>query len=75
MLSYADITEIECIFLLIDNGAIESRVTLQFLEWLQNKDIRRFALLNWMLTRWVLLRKNKYHSPKRSINMGLNHLI
>ena len=75
MLSNADITEIECIFLLIDNGAIKKCVTLQFLEWLQNKDIRRFALLNWMLTRWVLLRKNKYHLPKRSINMGLNHLI
>ena len=75
MLSYADITEIECIFLLIDNGAIKNRVTLQFLEWLQNNDIRRFALLNWMLSRWVLLRKNKYHLPKRSINMGLNHLI
>ena len=55
MLSTAEINEIECIFMLIDNGAIEHRVTLQFLEWLQNKDIRRFALLNWMLSRWILL--------------------
>ena len=75
MLSNAEITEIECIFVLIDNGAIENRVTLQFLEWLQNKDIRRFALLNWMLSRWVLLRKNEYHLPKRSIDIGLTHLI
>ena len=75
MLSYADITEIECIFLLIDNGAIKKRVTLQFLEWLQNKDIRRLELLNWMLSRWVLLRRIEYHLPKRSINMGLTHLI
>ena len=75
MLSDADITEIECIFLLIDNGAIQKRVTLQFLEWLQNKDIRRFALLNWMLSRWVLLRKNEYHLPKRSINIVLTDLI
>ena len=75
MLSTAEINEIECIFMLIDNGAIEHRVTLQFLEWLQNKDIRRFALLNWMLSRWVLLRQNTYHFPKRSVNMGLNHLV
>ena len=75
MLSDAEITEIECIFMLIDNGAIPHRVTLQFLEWLQNKDIRRFELLNWMLSRWVLLRKNKYHLPKRSINMSLTNLI
>ena len=57
MLSNAEITEIQCISMLIDNGAIKNRVTLQFLEWLQNKDIRRFALLNWMLSRWVLLQK------------------
>ena len=75
MLSNAEITEIECIFMLIDNGAIPHRVTLQFLEWLQNKDIRRFELLNWMLSRWVLLRKNKYHLPKRSININLTNLI
>ena len=75
MLSNAEITEIECIFVLIDNGATENRVTLQFLEWLQNNDIRRFALLNWMVSRWVLLRKNKYHLPDRSINIGSTHLI
>ena len=75
MLSNAEINEIECIFMLIDNGAIEHRVTLQFLEWLQNNDIRRFALLNWMLSRWILLRQNKYHLPKRSINMNLTNLI
>ena len=75
MLSNTEITEIECIFMLIDNGAIEHRVTLQFLEWLQNKDIRRFALLDWMLSRWILLRQHKYHLPKRSIHIYLTHLI
>ena len=75
MLSNAEITEIECIFMLIDNGAIPHRVTLQFLEWLQNKDVRRFALLNWMLSRWILLRQNKYHLPPKSINTNLTNLI
>ena len=75
MLSTAEINEIECIFMLIDNGAIEHRVALQFLEWLQNNDIRRFALLNWMLSRWILLRKCKHHLPKRSMNINLTNLI
>ena len=73
MLSHAEITEIECIFILIDNGVISHRVTLQCLEGLKYKSIERFALLNWMLNRWVLLRKNKYHLPERIL--GLNHLI
>ena len=75
MLSDTDITEIECIFILIDNDVISHPVTLHFLEWLTNKNVERFALLDWMLNRWVLLRKSKHHLPKRSINMNLTHLI
>ena len=73
MLSDSEITEIECIFILIDNNVIPHRVTLKFLDWLKNKNIERFALLDWMLNRWVLLRKGKYDLPKRYIN--LTHLI
>ena len=65
MLSNAEITEIECIFMLIDNGAIGNCVTLQFLEWLQNNDIRRCALMNWMLSRWVLLRTKSISFTKQ----------
>ena len=73
MLSDSEITEIECIFILIDNNVIPHNVTLKFLDWLTNKNIERFALLDWMLNRWVLLRKGKYDLPKRFIN--LTHLI
>lgn len=73
MLSDSEITEIECIFILIDNNVIPHNVTLKFLDWLKNKNIERFALLDWMLRRWVLLRKRKYDLPKRFIN--LTHLI
>ena len=73
MLSDSEITEIECIFILIDNNVIPHNVTLKFLDWLKNTNIERFALLDWMLRRWVLLRKCKYDLPKRFIN--LTHLI
>ena len=65
MLSHTEITEIECIFLLIDNGFVSRDVASQFLEWLLNTSIERFALLHWMLTRWVYIRKNAYDLPKR----------
>ena len=73
MLSDTEITEIECIFILIDHGVISYRVTIECLQGLKNKSIERFALLNWMLTRWVLLRKHKYHLPERRLH--LNFLI
>ena len=65
MLSDAEITEIECIFMLIDNGVIPHATTELFLEWLSNRNTERFALLDWMLNRWVKIRVNKYHLPKR----------
>jgi len=73
MLSNTEITEIEYIFILIDHGVIPYRVTLLYLEWLKYKNVERFALLNWMLKRWVFFRKNKFHLPKRIL--GLNNLI
>ena len=73
MLSNIEITEIEYIFILIDHGIIPYNVTLRFLGWLKYKNVERFALLYWMLKRWVLLRKNKYHLPTRKL--GLNNLI
>ena len=73
MLSNAEVTEIEYIFRLIDDGFIPQNVTIQFLKWLQEKDVERFALLTWMLKRWILLRKNKHHLPTK--RLGLNNLI
>ena len=73
MLSNLHIDEIELIFRLIDDRLIPESVTQQFLDWLKNEDVERFALLDWMLNRWVFLRENRYHLPTRSIN--LSHLI
>ena len=70
MLSDLQIDEMECIFRLIDHGYIPDNVVNEFLDWLKIKDTERFALLNWMLLRWVCIRDHKYHLPKRLINLN-----
>jgi hypothetical protein len=70
MLSDLQIDEMEFIFRLIDDGHLPQSVTIDFLDWLKTKDIERFALLNWMLLRWVYIRDHKYHLPKRFINLS-----
>ena len=66
VLTDCEFTEAECIFLLIDNGVISSEVSHEFMASMYHKKYEVFVLLNWMLTRWVLLRKNKFHVPTQS---------
>ena len=70
MLSDLQIDEMEYIFRLTDDGYLPDSVTIEFLNWLEKKDVERFALLHWMLMRWVLLREHTYHLPKRLINLS-----
>jgi hypothetical protein len=72
MLSDFQIDGMECIFRLIDDGYLPDNVAIEFLNWLE-KNTERYALLNWMLMRWVYIRKHKYHLPTRFID--LNGLI
>ena len=70
MLNDLQIDEMECIFRLIDDGYLTDNVVNEFLDWLKIRDTERFALLNWMLLRWVYIRDHKYHLPKRFINLN-----
>ena len=70
MLSDLQIDEMEFIFRLIDDGYLPDSATIVFLNWLDKKELERFALLNWMLLRWVYIRNHKYHLPKRLINLS-----
>ena len=70
MLSDLQIDEMEFIFRLIDDGDLTDNVVNEFLDWLKIRDTERFALLNWMLLRWVYIRDHKYHLPKRFINLS-----
>ena len=60
-----ELIEAECIFLLIDNGILSKEKCNEFMNTLYYLKHEMYALLNWMLTRWVFLRKHKYHLPKR----------
>ena len=67
MLNDCQTTEIECIFMLIDNGVIPPIASYRFLEWLKKNDTERYAYLNWLLMRWTVKRHNKYHLPQRGL--------
>ena len=61
-------------FLLIDNGIVSKEVCMRFMESTYHKNYEMFVLLDWMLMRWVLLRKHKFHLPKRNITSTVLNL-
>jgi hypothetical protein len=65
VLTDCELIEAECIFLLIDNGIISHEICVKFMRFTEIQNPEMFALLEWMLRRWVLIRKNKFHLPKR----------
>ena len=65
VLTDCELIEAECIFLLIDNGILSNEKCIKFMNTICYQKPEMYALLNWMLTRWVFLRKHKYHLPKR----------
>ena len=65
VLTDCELIEAECIFLLIDNGILSKGKRNEFMKTIYYQNLEMYALLNWMLTRWVFLRKHKYHLPKR----------
>ena len=65
VLTDCEVIEAECIFLLIDNGIVSKEQRNKFMNTIYYQKPEMYALLHWMLARWVLLRKHKYHLPKR----------
>ena len=72
MLSDCEMIEAECIFSLIDNGIVSNEVCMGFMESTYHKNYEMFVLLDWMLMRWVLLRKHKFHLPTRANKQYIN---
>ena len=65
VLTDCEIIEAECIFVLIDNGLVSNEICNEFMTSVYHKNYEMFTLLDWMLMRWVLLRKHKFHLPAR----------
>ena len=74
VLNECETTVAECISILIDNGVVSDEVTEQLMEGMFHNNFEMYILLDWMLKRWVLLRKHKFHLPKRRTNKPLIHL-
>ena len=78
VLSHSEMIEAECIFLLIDNGIVSNAICVEFMESTYHTNHELFVLRDRVLMRWVLLRKHKFHLPKRnrtSTVLNLTNLI
>ena len=65
MLSDFKTAQTECLFLLIDNDIIVDNMFEQLMNNLMKNEYECYVYLNWLLTRWVYLRKNKFQIPEK----------
>lgn len=65
MLSDNQITEVEGVFLAIESKKISYDLSSAFIERFYDTNREQYKYLLWLLNRWVLLRKDKNHLPKR----------
>ncbi len=65
MLSDCELIEAECIFILIDNGVVSDDVCDKLMECMFHKNFEMYVFIDWLLMRWVLLRKHRFHLPNR----------
>ena len=65
MLNDAQITEVEGVFLAIDSKKINDDLAFAFIDHFYDINLEQRIYLLWLLNRWVLLRKEKNHLPKR----------
>ena len=76
VLSDCELIEAECMFLLIDTGIVSDELSQEFMDCIFYTNYEMYVFLNWLLTRWVLLRKHKFHLPRRRHNkLTLTNLI
>ena len=56
---------IESIFLALDSGKLSESYCEELVDYLRRKNKEAYKYVLRLLNRWVLLRLNKYHLPKR----------
>ena len=66
VLSEREFAQAEAIFLLIDNGVVSYDQTNNFMACMKHLNYEISAFMDWLLFRWVLLRKHKFHLPTQS---------
>ena len=57
VLTEREFAQAEAIFLLIDNGVVSYEQTQKIMASMYHLNHEIFVFMDWLLTRWVLLRK------------------
>ena len=68
MLNESEITETEAIFLTLDSGKCIDEHCNELIEHVM-KSFDMYCYLKWLLFRWVHIRNNKDHLPKRRVSL------
>ena len=66
VLTEREFAQAEAIFLLIDNGVVSYDQTNNFMACMKHLNYEISAFMDWLLFRWVLLRKHKFHLPTQT---------
>lgn len=61
------INQTEHIFLLLDNDLISDKGIQYIMNNMMNNNNGQYEYLLWLLNRWVVLRKHRYHLPGKVI--------
>ena len=64
-LSEKDIDEIHIIFTIIDRALISDEMSIKILTHYHENEYGHYIYLEWLLLRWIILRTNRNHLPKR----------
>ena len=64
-LSEKDIDEIHIIFTIIDRALINDEMSIKIITHYYENEYEHYIYLEWLLLRWVFLRTNRNHLPKR----------
>ena len=65
MLTINELNEIETVFIMIDSSNLGPELANSLIEYFRDKNYEQFVYLEWLLCRWVHLRPNMDHLPKR----------
>ena len=65
MLTIKELNEIETVFIIIDRNYLSPELANSLIEYFHDKNYEQFVYLEWLLCRWVHLRSNMDHLPKR----------
>ena len=65
MLTTKELNEIETVFIMTDSNNLNPELANSLIEYFHDKNYKQFVYLEWLLCRWVRLRSNLDHLPKR----------